>query len=51
MFYSIKPKADVGLFDDICVFTSSYLFLAENWFEDQSKTIFGSKQVKTGKNR
>ena len=50
MLSLIKPKLDVPLFVDFCVFPRSYLFCAENCFEDQNKTIFCSKQVRTGKN-
>ena len=32
------------------VLTCSYLFCAENCSEHQNKTIFGAKQVKSGKN-
>ena len=39
MLSSIKPELDVRLFVDFCVFTRSYLFWAENCFEDQNKII------------
>ena len=49
-FSSYKPKLDIRLFVDFCVFPCSYLFWAENCFVLIFKTIFCSKQVRTGRN-
>ena len=50
MLSSIKPKLDIPVFANFSVFTRSYLFWAENYFEEQNNTIFCSKQVRTAKN-
>ena len=48
-FNSIKPKLDFRLFVHFCVSPCSYLFWAENCFEDQNKIILCSKRVRMGK--
>ena len=49
-----KPKLDIGLFVDICVFhvfTSFCMTWSYNCFVDQKKTIIWSGYSKTVKNR
>ena len=56
-FYSIKPKLDIGLFVDFCVFTCFYQFLHEViiklflfWSAEQFCDHLMQKLVKAGKN-
>ena len=51
IFSSIMPKHDQRSFFYFCVFPHSYLFCTENCFILMFRTIYGAKQVRTGKNR
>ena len=51
--FSIKPKLDMRLFVDFCVFPRfPWIYLSWTWncSEQQKRTILGSAQVNSGKN-